>query len=119
MVTINFTNAGFEHMIDGFGKTISRIPVTKTEDPLTGEEYLSDGTPVNITGSFFRREDDWAQDKEGLFQNADAIVLVKDDVTINKNDKLSYDSENFRVHEVVPRRLGTIMFYKMARCFKI
>jgi len=119
MVSINFTNISFETMLDAFGKTISRTPVTKSEDPLSGDELLTDGTAVNITGSFYRKEDEWAQDKEGLFQNADAVALVKDSVTINKNDKLTYDLETYRVHEVVPRRLGNVQFYSLVRCFKV
>jgi len=118
-MSINFTNAGYELMIDNFGKTISRTPVTKTTSNITGDETLTDGSAANITGAFFRREDAWSQDKEALFQGADAVLMVKDGVTIAKDDKLSYDSENYRVISVVERRLGTTTFYWMARCSKI
>jgi len=117
-MSINFTNAGYELMIDGFGKTVSRTPVTKTTSNIGGDETLTDGSAANITGAFFRKTDSWAQDKEGLFQGADAVLLVKSDVTVNKDDKLTYDSEDYRVDSVITRRLGTTVFYKMARCFK-
>ena len=117
-MSINFTNAGYELLIDNFAKTISRTPVTKTTSNISGDETLTDGTAANINGAFFRREDAWAQDKEGLFQGADAVLMVKEGVTINKDDKLTYDSESYRVKSVVDRRLGTIFFYTMARCSK-
>ena len=106
-------------MIDGFSKTISKTTVTKTTNPITGEELLTDGTPGNITGAFFRREDSWSQDKEGLFQGADAVLMVKPAVSISKNDKLTYDGETYRLNSVVTRRLNGSAFYIMGRCFKI
>lgn len=109
----------YELMIDNFAKTISRTPVTKTLHPVTGDETLSNGTPGNITGAFFRKEDEWIQDKPGLIQNADAVLLIKEGVTLNKNDKLTYDSEDYRVDKIVDRRLGTTVFYQAAQCFKI
>jgi len=119
MVSVNFSNVGFESMIDVFGKTISRTPVTKTTDNVTGDEILTDGSSSNITGAFFRKEDSWVQDKVGLLRGADAVVLVKDDVTINRDDKLAYDGETYRVNDVVLRRLGNTSFYTVGFCFKI
>lgn len=118
-MSINFTNKGYELMIDNFGKTISRTPITKTTSNISGGETLTVGTAANITGAFYRAEDSWSQDKEALFQGADAVILIKDDVTLNKDDKLTYDSENYRVHSVVERRLGTTTFYFVGRCYKI
>ena len=118
-MSINFASVTYETMIDNFSKTISRTPVTKTISNVSGQETLTEGSASNISGAFFRKEDAWSQDKEGLFQGADAILLVKSGVTINKNDKLTYDSEDYRVVKVIERRLGTTHFYNMARCFLI
>ena len=98
-MAINFTGGvtAYELMLDNFSKTLSRTPVTKTTSNITGDETLTDGTPGNILGAFFRKEDEFVQDKIGLIQNADAVLLVKNAVTINKDDKLTYDSENYRV----------------------
>ena len=118
-MTINLTNVPFSTMITNFSKTLSRTPVTKTVGNISGDETLSEGTPVNISGAFHSKEDSWSQDKEGLFQGADSVLMVKSTVTINKDDKLAYDSENYRVDKVTTRRLGTTVFYKVARCFLI
>lgn len=118
-MTVNFKAAPWETMMTNFGKTLSRTPVTKTNHALNNEEVLTDGTAVSITGCLFRRETDWTQERAGLFEEADAVLMVQSDVTINQNDKITYDSETYRVEKVVTRRLGTTAFNKTAQLFKI
>ena len=118
-MSINFANVTYKTMIDNFAKTISKTPVTKTTSNVSGQETLTSGTPVNISGAFFRKEDAWAQNKEGLFQGADAIFMANTDVVFNKNDILSYDNEDYRILKTIERKLGTTHFYNMGRCFKI
>jgi hypothetical protein len=109
----------YEDMIDSFGKTLVKTPVTKTTSNTSGDETLTDGTNVNITGTFYKAEDYYSRDKEALFNGADAVVMVKSAVTINRDDKITYNSEVFRVNEVEQRYLGTIEFYKVVRCYKV
>jgi hypothetical protein len=119
MVTINLRNEPFLNLLDGFAKTLTRTPRTKNTNPLTGEEDFSDGTPVSIRGPFFRSEDSYSQEQAGILKDADGVLMVRGDVTINRDDKITYESEDYRVHEVEVRRLGTITFYKLVRLYKI
>jgi len=118
-MTINFDANPVKVMIESFSKSLTYIPVTKTTDNIRGDETLTDGTSTTISGSFFRKEDAWSQNKEGLFQGADAIVMVLPAVTLSKNAKITYDSETYRIEKIITRRLGTITYYNMARLFKI
>lgn len=120
-MAIDFTGGqiAFESMIDNFSKTLTYTPVVKTVDNITGDETLSPGTPVSIVGAFFRKEDDWTQDKAGLIQNADAILLVKKDVTIAKDSTIEYDGEKYRVDKQTTRRLDETIFYHVSQLFKI
>jgi len=118
-MSINFKADVYETMIDNFAKSLTYIPVTKTLDNTTGDEAFADGTTSTITGAFFRKEDQWIQDKPALIQNADAVLLVKKTVTVNKNDKITYESETYRVDKVIVRRLGTTVFYNAAQLFKV
>jgi hypothetical protein len=120
-MALNFTAGvtAFETMIDNFSKTISRTPITQTISNISGNETLTEGTSANITGAFFKQQDSYAQSNPGLIQNADAVLIVKTSVTINKNDKLTYNGESFRVDEVETRSLNGTPFYKVARCFLI
>jgi hypothetical protein len=113
----------FESIIDLHSKTISRTPVTVTRKNVSGGELFTEGTAADILGAFYKKEDSWVQDKQGLVQSADAVLLVKNTVTVNKNDKLSLslsgDTERYRVDEVEYRYLGTTVMYKIVRCFRI
>lgn len=106
-------------LIGNFAKTLSHTSVTKTIDNVTGDETLSDDSPSNISGAFYREEDVWAQQNPGLMQNADAILLVLPSVAISKDDKVTYDGDTYRIKKVITRRLEDVDFYKVARCFLI
>jgi len=120
-MALNLTGGkkAFELMIDNFAKSLTRTAATKTTDNDSGDETLTDGASSTISGAFYKAEDYYNQDKEALFNGADAVVLVKTAVTVNKNDKLAYGGETYRVREVEQRYLATTTFYKVARCFKI
>lgn len=118
-MAISFTNAPFEIMLDDYAKTISRTPITKTTSNLSGDETLTEGTPANISGAFFRKRDGYHPEKWGLLQSADAVLIVKDSVTVNKDDKLTYDGESYRADDIITRRMGTVVFYHAIACFLI
>ncbi len=118
-MSINVSTAVFETMIDNFAKTVTRTPVTKTTSNTSGDETLTDGSTENISVAFFRKEDDWVMDKEGLIQDADAIMLVKTSQTLNKDDKITYDSEDFRVQKVVDRYIDSTKVYIVGQLFRI
>ena len=114
-----FNNAGFITMINKFSKTLTRTAVTKTTSNSSGVETLTDGSTNTILGALFRKEDAWSQDKMALFQNADAILLIQLTETLNKEDKITYDSETYRVDKITTRRMGEVKFYQVAQLFKI
>ena len=122
-MTINFASVTYNTMIDNFSKTLTHTTVTKTVSNSSGDETLTDGTPVSISGAFFRKEDSWSQENPGLLQNADAVLLLKVGTRVSKNDKISYDfgegTETYRVQKTVDRKLGTTFFYQASQLFKI
>ena len=118
-MSINFTATPFQTMITNFAKSVTRTPVTKTTSNLDGDETLTDGTDVTISGAFFTPEDKFFQDNPGLMNNADAVLLLLPSVTINKEDKITYGGNTYRVEHVDNRLLGTTAFYNSARLFLI
>lgn len=116
MANLNFDAVVFARAIEGFGKTVTRTPVTKTLTSFSGDEILTEGTSENIECAFFVSKDKYIQDKPGLIQDADAVIIVYPAQTLNKNDKFTYDSENYRVmDDIFERRLGGTLMYKYAR----
>ncbi len=122
-IAINFaaSKSSFDsHTFENFKKTVTRTPVTKTTSNITGNETLTDGTPdATYECILYRQEDDWAQDKPGLFQGADVVIIIKTSQTINKNDKIGYSGETYRIDKVVTRRFNEQAFWQTARGFKI
>ncbi len=119
-MAIGITAKPYQDMIEFYSKSLTRTPVTKTTDNISGAESFADGTDVTINGAFYRNEYSMSQENIGLFKGADAILKVLPSVTINFNDKITYDSEVFRVgKEPTTRRLGTTSMYKVVRLFLI
>jgi len=121
MVNLNIIKNTWEKRVwKEFKKILTRTPVTKTTSNLSGSETLTDGAAdTNYQGILFRRQDTYNQEYVGLFKGADAILLVKTSQTINKNDKIAFDGDTFRVDDVVNRYAGTLKIYQTARLFLI
>jgi len=119
---VNFTAAkqAWDNNVFGyFSKTLTRVPVTRVIDNITGSEILQEGTPdTAYKAVFFRREDQWKMDNPGLFQDSDAVMLVQTTGTINKDDKITFDSQNYRVKSIATRYLGGTAFYIVAQLFR-
>jgi len=108
-----------ENGIDFFSKDLVRTPVTKTTSNITGDVILTDGTTEKFKGDFYRRVDSINPSKAGFIEGADAMLLVKINITINKNDKISYNDETFRVFKKpVLRTLGATLIYYRCDCIK-
>ena len=109
-----------EDGVDYFSKTLVRTPVTKTVSNIDGDATYTESSAVNIKGAFFRRVDEVDPNKIGRYDGADAILLVKTTVTLNEHDKITYNSQNYRIEKVpVLRTLGIPEIYKRADCFLI
>lgn len=102
-----------ENGIDFYSKTLIRTPVTKTTSNIDGDETLTEGTPVSFKGALYRKTDGVVPDKIGIFNDADAVLLVKVSVTINHYDKITYDNQDYRIIKPpITRTLGGTTIYK-------
>lgn len=118
-MTIGFNANVYKTMITNFSKSLTYTPVTKTTDNITGDETITDGTPATISGAFFKREQSFPQAVEGLFKDADAIVMLLPAVEVVKNGFIAYDGETYQIRdELFKRKLGTIHFYNVARLYR-
>lgn len=88
------------------GVSVTRIPVTKETDMLTGDETLEEGTSTTVTAYIVRREQKWLFDKEGRIEGGDAFMMTATTTTVNVDDKITYDGDDFRVKNKIMRRAG-------------
>ena len=109
--------AAYDTMIGNFEKTVTHEVVTITHDNYSGQESLSFANSVEVKGAFFRRGEGWQWEKQGLFENADAILIVKPSVSIKRDDKITYDDATYKVGTVVKRELAGSHFYTSVELF--
>jgi hypothetical protein len=88
------------------GVSVTRTPITKTISGNFGDEILTDGTPETIKVFIVKKNTKWFVEHAGEFEGADGMMLVKHDQTVNKNDKITYLSRDYRVAEVLERTAG-------------
>lgn len=119
-LNLNATKTTWDQLYAATYKTLTHTPVTKTVDNFTKSETLTDGSDVEITGVFFKRDENVTQEQQALFNGADAILLLPTDSTVSRDDKIAYDGDTFRVRDkVITRYIRDQAFYNVARLFKI
>lgn len=119
MPSIAFDANVYNKWIDAFTKTIPYFAVTKTVSNNSGDETLTYAASANISGAFFKRGQNYNLEKAGLFENADAIFCSKTGVFLNKNDKITFNSENFIVDNSIKRYFGSTHIYNTATLFRV
>jgi len=98
--------------LSDFGVTATRTPVTMTTD-FSGNKTYTDGTDEDIDLVLSPYSQKYDLDKSGLNKSYDAIAFLKSDATLNKYDKITYDSKVYRVDSVSVRDFnGTRLFHR-------
>lgn len=97
--------------LNDFGVDVTRTPVTVMTDNIGGQKTYSDGSTSTITVVFENPNQNFGLDKAGLTEHFDARLFCKATQTMNKYDKITYDSKDYRVDKVSIRYFnGTAMF---------
>jgi|GEM_PF-1583436 len=95
-----------------FGVTATRTPVTMTTN-YSGNKTYTDGTDVDISIVLIPYNVKYDLDKSGLNKSYDMMAFVGPSVTLNKYDKITYDSKIYRVDNVSTRDFdGTTIMQK-------
>ena len=109
----DFENGAFADL----SQSVVRTPKVKTSSNVSGSPTYADGTVETISAVFLRRNEnfDWA--KEGLFENGDAFMQVKQDQALVKEDYIAVGGETFRVNTIIPRQIGGVAMFKSCNLF--
>jgi len=100
MVNNVLTVADFNAILDDYaGRTVSHTPVTLSTSNITGEETLSDGTPGNIKCYLMKTSQNFDFKEFGFMEQGDMVGLFKIADSVDVNDKVTVNSEVFRVKE--------------------
>jgi len=101
-----------------FGVVAVRTPVTMTTD-YSGDKTYTDGTDEDIDMVWDPYTEKHNLDKSGLTKVYDARVFLKPAQTLNKYDKITYESKIYRVEEVSIRNFDGTAVFKVGGLFYI
>ncbi len=104
--------------LNDLGVVAVRTPVTVTTD-FHGDKTYSDGTDENIDVVIQPYSEKHVLDKEGIPKIYDAIMDIKPSATLNKYDKVTYDSKVYRVDEVSTRDFNGTTIFQRAMLFYV
>jgi len=103
----DFTNAP----LADFGVTVSWENVTKSTDPISGDETLSYAVAANKTAVFLKRAIDYEQSPEGLLEQGDAYLMAETGDGMAKDDKITYSGETYIIRKVIRRQPGGVTMF--------
>ena len=88
-------------IINRLQKDVSYSTTTRTIHPISGEETLTDATATTIQMVFYKTDQKWFFDKEGMVEGGDAFGVTSSTTTLSRDDKITTNSETFRVHDSI------------------
>jgi len=120
------TVSDFNQILDSYaGRTLPHTPVTQSVSNITGEETLTDGTPVDIKCYVMKTGQSFNYKELGFMELGDMIGLFKVADSVDINSKLTVNGEVFRVKEsfnvpgVFDSSTTATYIYTVANLFKV
>ena len=90
----------FDRILSDYaGRQVTHTPTTKTTSNISGQETLTDGSPVVLKAYFMKKQQNYDFGKYGFTEQGDAVCLAKYADSVAKDDKITVDGEVFRVKE--------------------
>ena len=100
MVQAILSTADFDRLLDSYaGRQVSHTPITKTTSNISGQETLTDGTPVTLKAYFVKTSSKVEFENAGLTITGQALLLAKVADGVSRDDKIIADGETYRVRE--------------------
>jgi hypothetical protein len=100
-----------------FKRTISYEAVTKTIDPITGDEVLVYATAEDKEVIFFLEDKRFQFDKEGLVELGDAYIMTPVTFEPSRMDKFSIDNRKYLIKQVLKRYVMDVAMHFFCVCY--
>lgn len=101
MVVTFVKNEWSDSIITRLQRTVSKSSNTRTIHPISGEETLTAATAANLSMVFYKTDQKWFFDKEGMVEGGDAFGVTSSTTTLSRDDKVTVSGEVFRVHDLI------------------
>ena len=90
-------------ILGDLGQSVTIQTVTKTISNITGERTLTYAVGTSITAIFLRKNTIRDYDPEGVLEKADAYMMANTTDSVARNDKVTQDSNVYRIGTVTRR----------------
>ena len=118
MSNLGVVAGDFNQIHNDMKVTVSYQVVTKTIDPITGDEILTYANASNVDLIFFNNENKYIFDKDGLLKVGDAYIIAKTTVGIKRYDKFTINNETYIVDNTITKSVAGVTMQDYANCFK-
>ena len=115
-------NSWTDSIINRLKRNVSVSSNTTTIHPISGEETLTAATATTVSMVFYKSEQKWYFDKEGMVEGGDAFGVTSSTTTLSRNDTITSGSESFRVHDLISYYsddVNAIKLYTYYNLFKV
>jgi len=101
-MSITFVNHNWvDSIITRLSRDVSVLTSNKSIHPISGEETLTDNTSTTVSMVFYKSDQNWTFDKEGMVEGGDAFAVTSSATDLDKDDKVTDGSETFRVFDKI------------------
>jgi len=98
-------------------RTLSYSVLSKTVDPVTGDEIITYVAAIDKSAVFFLEENRYLFDKEGLVEVGDAYIMFPTSFEPKRMDKFSIDGFTYLVKNVTKRYVTNVFMHWYAVCY--
>ena len=109
----------FQEILADFKRTVSYQVMSKTIDPMTGDEATTFATGTNKDVIFFLEDNRYLFDKEGLVQVGDAYIMAELTLGIKRYDRVTVDGASYYIENVTRRHILNTAMFDYAVLFKV
>lgn len=109
----------FNQIAADFNRTVSYQVVTRTQDPITGDETTTFANASNKSVIFFLTQNKYVFDKSGLLQVGDAYIIAPTTMGIARYDRFTVDGQTYFIENTTRRTVAGVAMMDYATCFKV
>ena len=107
----------FDQILSDLKRTVSYLVLTKTIDPVTGDEIMTYAAGADKSVIFFLEENRYVFDKGGLVEVGDAYIMTDTDFEPKRMDRFTIDGFTYDVKNVSKRYVSDVHMHWFAVCY--
>ena len=114
---LGITAGDFTQILNNLKRTVSYSVMSKTIDPMTGDELLTYAAGVDRQVVFFIEENRYLFDKEGLLEVGDAYIQTPPSMGIKRYDKFTIGGQEYIIRNTTERYVNGVYMHDYGICY--